>query len=144
MHFAQTDSIPQLIRNYLNALPAVLKSGDPAQAAQITADFEQTLEHLAATTKNRNGYPWTPDDIDGIRRLIHVINRLMPIYDLTLELIGSWLWIQGKTFPHRALLKRLNCTYSGAKAAWFFKPYTFHAPDQHTPALNPERSQFAA
>ena len=133
-----------MIRNYINALPGVLKTGDPQLHMQITTDFDHTLDHLAATTKNRNGYPWTPDDIAGIRKLIGVIQKLMPIYDLTLELIGSWLWIQGKTYPHKALLKRLGCTYSGAKAAWFFKPYTFYAPDQRTPALDPEREQFAA
>ena len=42
--------------------------------------------------------------------------------DLTVEIVGSWIWITGDTFPHRADLRAAGLFFQRAKDAWFWKP----------------------
>lgn len=51
-----------------------------------------------------------------------VLNALAQYQDLTLEIIGNWLWISGNTKEHKEILKELNCKYAAKKKIWYFRP----------------------
>lgn len=51
-------------------------------------------------------------DIDKIRELQ---NR-----NLKVELIGTWIWVTGHTYPYKDLLKKYNFKYQKNKKAWSY------------------------
>lgn len=48
------------------------------------------------------------------------LDRIMFIKDIVIELIGSWIWITGNTFPVRETLKGEGYKFSHPKAAWYW------------------------
>ena len=48
------------------------------------------------------------------------INSIINLPGITIELIGSWLWITGNTFPVRDTLKAEGFMFSPPKLCWYF------------------------
>ena len=54
------------------------------------------------------------------------INKVAPLEGITIELVGSWLWITGNTKPLATILKSEPAKFMWAKkktdfSAWFFR-----------------------
>ena len=47
-----------------------------------------------------------------------ILEALLNLDSLTVELVGSWIWITGDTKKHKDILKSLGCRYSPKKFAW--------------------------
>ena len=52
--------------------------------------------------------------------LMVTIGRIIHLPGITIELIGSWLWITGNTFAVRDNLKAEGFKFSPPKCSWFF------------------------
>ncbi|MCK9412105.1 MAG: hypothetical protein M0Q53_07370 [Prolixibacteraceae bacterium] len=53
------------------------------------------------------------------------LNKIISLPEITIELIGNWLWILGNTFPIRNILKQEGFYFSHPKAAWYFHQGTY-------------------
>lgn len=51
--------------------------------------------------------------------ILEQLKQINPI-GCRIELIGSWLWISGKTFNIKDKLKELGFFFSSSKRAWFY------------------------
>jgi hypothetical protein len=49
-----------------------------------------------------------------------IVNKLQQLENITIEIIGSWVWVSGNTFLVKDYLKELNCKFSGSKKMWFY------------------------
>jgi hypothetical protein len=52
--------------------------------------------------------------------LRQMIDKVILLPNIIIELIGSWLWITGNTFPVKDTLKSEGFKFSAYKAAWFW------------------------
>ena len=50
-------------------------------------------------------------------KLGEIIRSIIHIENITIEVIGVWVWVTGKTFPYKDELKTLGFHYSGSKKA---------------------------
>ena len=48
------------------------------------------------------------------------LDRIIFIQGIEIEMIGSWIWITGNTFPVRDMLKREGFWFSHPKTAWYW------------------------
>ena len=48
-----------------------------------------------------------------------LINSLMKFVDITIEVIGSWVWVGGNTFAIKENLKSLGFRWSKSKKLWY-------------------------
>ncbi|HAQ19586.1 MAG TPA: hypothetical protein DCR40_10200 [Prolixibacteraceae bacterium] len=48
------------------------------------------------------------------------LDRIICLPDITIELIGSWIWITGNTFAVRETLKGEGYRFSHPKTAWYW------------------------
>ena len=58
--------------------------------------------------------------------IINRLDRIIFIQGIEIEMIGSWIWITGNTFPHRDMLKREGFRFSHVKAAWYWHKGEYH------------------
>ena len=88
---------------------------------EINLQYEQFKGMTFTATNHETGktYEQNFDPFDGYRE---IITALINIPNITIELIGSWLWITGETKPIKEYLKELGFKFSGKKSAWYWKP----------------------
>ena len=51
-----------------------------------------------------------------------IIENLIHFEGIIIEIIGTFIWCSGNTFPYRENFKKLKFLYSGTKKAWYLKP----------------------
>ena len=60
-----------------------------------------------------------------------VINKLKDAdtsADMSLEVCGSWLWIDGETYKHKDVLRQAGCKWAVKKRMWYWKPANYSRP----------------
>ena len=90
-----------------------VKGGNGEEMKVINAEYDYLLKHIEDTVEG--------EKINVNDNFKEVLNKLIK-YDLTLEIVGSWLWISGKdTFNLKDnLFKELNIFYSRGKKKFFW------------------------
>ncbi|PAF42405.1 hypothetical protein [Helicobacter sp. 11S02629-2] len=60
-----------------------------------------------------------------------VISHLLHIQDITIEVVGKWIWISGNTKEHKDTLKDLGFKYASKKKMWYYgETKKRHAPQE--------------
>jgi hypothetical protein len=49
-----------------------------------------------------------------------IISVLIPYEDIKIELIGTWIWVSGNTYPIREVIKKANFKFAPVKKMWYF------------------------
>jgi len=52
--------------------------------------------------------------------LMSKINEIIHFTELTIEVIGGWIWISGNTYPKKAEIKEAGFKFSNNKTAWYW------------------------
>ena len=97
--------------------------GADARMQAINAEYEELFNILkaqqnAAASANQAGAKWTTETP---REFVAVLSKLIALEGLNIELCGSWLWICGDTYTHRAALKAAGCRWSHSKKMWYWR-----------------------
>ncbi len=90
-----------------------IKGGDGEEMKVINAEYDYLLKHISEGADE--------EEIQVNDNFKEVLNKLIK-YNLTLEIVGSWLWISGKdTYTLKdTLFKELNIFYSRGKKKFFW------------------------
>lgn len=93
--------------------------GDLQVMQRINSEFAEALEaaQTASAEQDRASFG---DDIPD--QFVSILTVLFSIPDLTIELVGSWLWISGNTYPARETLRDAGCCWSSSKKKWYWRP----------------------
>jgi len=59
-----------------------------------------------------------------------IISQILHYEDITIEVIGSWIWLSGNTKPIKEKLKELNFKYASKKKMWFYGEMRGRNPKQ--------------
>lgn len=84
------------------------RGGDTETMKQINNEYEELSKRLDAN-----------DSLD--KKYREMIDALMK-FDVTIEIIGTWIWVSGDTYPIRKELGKdgLGFKYSKNKKAWYW------------------------
>lgn len=105
--------------------PDLNESDTTTDMQSINAEFEQVFKTLQnkyrtdntdSTTDSRENETTTETPAE----FMHIINSLISCEGLTIELVGSWLWVTGNTYQHKDILKGLGFRYASKKKAWYW------------------------
>ena len=105
--------------------------GDTATMQSINAEFDEAFERLSkaeaskhtSDTHHTNTTSTTASETAAAFRAI--IEQLITLDNITIEIVGSWVWVTGDTYQHRETLKALHFSWSKSKKAWYWhsEPY---------------------
>ena len=70
----------------------------------------------------------TPTAVVGAADFMTVIAALVPIPDITVEVVGSWVWVSGDTKAHKDEIKAAGLRFSGQRKEWYW-----HTVDETKP-----------
>jgi hypothetical protein len=89
---------------------------------EINAQYHQALKVLDGSkfqgfkTEYTYKYNYTTE-----QSIVDKVNAVFALKaNLTVEIIGTWLWVSGDSFEVRNQLKKIGLKFSGKKKAWYF------------------------
>ena len=95
------------------------RGGDLATMKAINQEHDAIFETLKKQhNATHDEQHQTTETAEEFREILH---RLLKLDGLTVELCGSWLWIGGDTFNHKAELKAAGCRWSSGKKLWYWR-----------------------
>lgn len=102
------------------------RGGSAEEFAAMQNEFEKAWEILkdTHTTKEGKTYTSTEQTTESADEFMDIINKMVT-WNVSIEIIGTWLWVSGETYSHRKELKAMHFGFSGKKKAWYFHSEPF-------------------
>lgn len=79
------------------------------------------------TDKTGNTYESEKKSAETPEKFIQIVNNLLHL-GIDIEICGTWLWLEGNTYPAKEQLKELGCRWSKSKRRWYWTQEEY----QHT------------
>lgn len=88
---------------------------------EINAEYDALLQRF----KSSSEYTSSAEADFNEDELKHILNELVKLNaDIVIEIIGTWIWVKGNTYPVKSQLKALNFKWSSQKHMWYWGTLT--------------------
>lgn len=99
--------------------------GDEIEFKKMMNLYMEAFSHLKSVHDSKGGYTYkkeTEEDqttTETPEQFARIIEALIHFEGITIEIIGTWIWVSGNTYPIKENLKELHFFYSKGKKAWY-------------------------
>ena len=94
--------------------------GDAEVFKAMMAEYKQVFERLKNTHETAAGETYTRETAETPEEFAEIIEALLHMDGVTVEIIGSWIWLTGNTMVHKDAIKALGFFWSRNKKAWYY------------------------
>lgn len=101
-------------------------------------DFEHKDTYSNATEKQKQQYDWQKDT--QIRDIIMQLSRFS---DITVEIIGVWIWVSN-CYKYRKELKQLGFRWASQKQMWYIHFDDYHKFSSRPASMSYIRSKYGS
>ena len=136
-YFKDVNTLEELRRQYRDLLKKFHPdnaNGSTETTQEINAEYDRLFKVLkdrheksadnkesnAKTDFNNMKYDFTEDEL-----LREMLQKVIHLSDITIEIIGNWLWLSGNTYQYREELKDLGFKFAGQKKSWYWHSEAF-------------------
>jgi len=144
-YFLSVHNLEELRKEYrrLAFLHHPDRGGDTATMQAINNEYDYLSKNLidsneTFSTERKTYEYWVSD---ALKEKINIV-VIMP--GVTVEIIGSWLWVTGLTYPVREQLRSAGFSFSHTKVAWFFHVGNYHKKNGNHYELDDIRNMFGS
>lgn len=93
--------------------------GDVATCQEITAEYKKLFDMFKSgqtpEEETKKTYDYEADE-----KLRNVINNIVSFDGINIDVVGSWIWVDGNTYPYRESLKKLGFKWSKNRKKWHY------------------------
>lgn len=93
--------------------------GDPEEFKAMMQEYHKVFEMLKNVHVNAAGETYEQESTETPEQFAAIIETLIHLQGIVIEIIGSWVWVSGATFPYREQLKEVGFTWSKSKKSWY-------------------------
>jgi hypothetical protein len=93
------------------------EGGDTKIMQEINGEYEFIIKNKIFP----EDYEPTMEETEKNIIFPEIINALINFENITIELVGKWIWISGNTYPIKEDLKKLGFLFSGNKKLWYWR-----------------------
>ena len=123
-YFNNIHSLEELRKEYkrLVKLNHPDNGGNEETIKAINAEYDKMFDRLKDADTSTNNNSKTANrynkDIDAAIR--EAINRIIHLEGIQIDLVGTWVWVFGNSYPVKDQLKAAGFRYSGNRKAWYW------------------------
>ena len=112
-YFVNINTIEELKKKYKELAKKLHPDlgGSKEEFQSMNNEYDKLFKSLKNNVKN---------NIKDNDKFKDIINDLIKYNELTIEIIGSWLWISGNTYPLRDIIKNLGLLWSKGRKKWYY------------------------
>lgn len=105
------------------------RGGKTEDMAEINPEYDFLKLHNFNVKRSAEGNVYTDereDRADDITEdFANIVEVLINLDGIMIEVVGSWMWVTGDTYPHKDAIKGVGGRWQGKKRAWYFAPKGF-------------------
>lgn len=95
--------------------------GDIEAFKAMKAEYERlAATKIWNTHKTMTGKTYEKENTQAPEEFADMIEKLFRFENITIEILGSWIWVTGDTRSYKEQLKELGFLFSSKKAAWYY------------------------
>ena len=123
MYFKNVTTLEELRKEYKRLVKQYHpdNGGDPETIKAINAEYDKMFDLLkdadTTNTNSKNAKRWDKEEDQKIRE---AINRIIHLENITIEIVGCWVWVSGNTYPVKSELKEAGYKFSGNRKSWYW------------------------
>lgn len=118
--------------------------GNTADMQAINAEYDILFNELKDIHTNASGETYRATTNETPEQFKNIINRLIVLEGISIEIIGSWVWVTGNTYQHKEIIKSLMFRWSNSKKAWYFHGDNYHKTSRKTFTLDEIRDLYGS
>ena len=121
-YFVNIETIEELKKAYKELAKKLHPDlgGNKEKFQEMNNEYDLLFKELKANKKAK--------DNDNFK---NIIDELIKYNELTIEIIGSWLWISGNTYPLRDTIKKLGMLWSKGRKKWYYTADNIDSKNTH-------------
>ena len=120
------------------------RGGDTETMKTVNAEYDALFPNLKDVHKTKDGETYTArqSTTETADQFKDLISELMKMDNITIEVIGCFVWVTGDTKPHKEQLKALKFKWHTKKLAWYLAPDDYRKRSRKEYALDEIRSMY--
>lgn len=154
-YFKNVHNLQELRKQYRDLLKQYHpdNGGSEEITKAINIEYEQLFQQLKNACKNHSAdskhtqkesyenMRW--DEIED-EILRDILSKVIHFTDITIEIIGNWLWIGGNSYQYRKELKELGFKFAGNKKMWYWHSEVFRKKSHKKLSINDIRKYYGS
>lgn len=134
-YFKNINTLKELRKQYKE----LLKTFHPDNAngsTKATQEINAEYDTLFKVLKNRHEKQTSTSDketdfntaywnYEEDKALREILQKVVHLANITIEICGSWIWISGNTYQHKAELKEIGFRWASQKKQWYWHSEAF-------------------
>jgi DnaJ-class molecular chaperone len=100
------------------------RGGNNEAMKAVNNEYDELFPRLKDIHQTKDGETYTArqTSTETVDQFKDLITELMRMDEITIEIIGCFVWVTGNTKPHKERLKALKFQWHSKKIAWYLKP----------------------
>ena len=94
--------------------------GDAEQFKAMQAEYEKMFERLKNIHTTASGETYKKETEETPEQFAEIINKVIFMDGVTIEIIGSWIWLSGNTTAYKDQIRAAGFWWSRSKKAWYY------------------------
>lgn len=137
-YFSNVQTLDELRKQYRDLLKKYHpdNGGSEEETKAINIEYERLFKILKdkhtrqqdttdGNTNNKSSFDNMRYNFEEDELLREMLQKVIHFSDITIEIIGNWIWISGNTYQYRKELKGLGFKFAGQKKSWYWHTDAF-------------------
>jgi len=130
-YFKNVNTLEELRKQYKELLKQYHPdnaNGSTEATQEINAEYDRLFKVLkdkheskqTSTTDNKTDFNNMKYNFEEDENLREVLQKVIHFSNITIDIVGVFIWIDGNTYPYKNELKEIGFKWSGQRKKWYF------------------------
>jgi curved DNA-binding protein CbpA len=154
-YFKDVNTLEELRKQYKELLKKY-HPDNPQGSTEATQEINSEYDNLFKLLKNRhehksdnandnnNSYDNMKYDFTEDIKLREVLQHIIILEGINIEIIGSWIWVDGNTYEHKDTFKTLGFRWAKEKKKWYFHTEAFRKRSKRKLSMDDIRDYYGS
>lgn len=154
-YFKDVNTLEELRKQYKELLKKY-HPDNPQGSTEATQEINSEYDNLFKLLKNRhehkadnandnnNSYDNMKYDFTEDIKLSEVLQHIIILEGINIEIIGSWIWVDGNTYEHKDTFKTLGFRWAKEKKKWYFHTEAFRKRSKRKLSMDDIRDYYGS